>query len=83
MKVGNLVGKLEFTDDQLQQTQRGLDAAGVSMPQFGGLGKALAKEMNVEPEPEPAGAWFSPDAWQGLGLPAPIRKLLANQPRRD
>ena len=23
------------------------------MPQFGGLGKALAKEMNVEPEPEP------------------------------
>ncbi|KDN47975.1 hypothetical protein K437DRAFT_273559 [Tilletiaria anomala UBC 951] len=53
IKVGNLIGKLEFTDDQLQQTQRGLDAAGVSMPQFGGLGKALAKEMNVEPEPEP------------------------------
>ena len=53
LKVGNLVGKLEFTDDQLQQTQRGLDAAGVSMPQFGGLGKALAKEMNEEPEPEP------------------------------
>ncbi len=52
-KVGNLVGKLEFTDDQLQQTQRGLDAAGVSMPQFGALGSKLAKEMNVEPEPEP------------------------------
>lgn len=52
-KVGNLVGKLEFSDDQLQQTQRGLDAAGVAMPSFGGLGKALAKEMNEEPEPEP------------------------------
>lgn len=23
------------------------------MPSFGGVGKALAKEMNVEPEPEP------------------------------
>ncbi|EPQ27617.1 uncharacterized protein PFL1_04755 [Pseudozyma flocculosa PF-1] len=53
LKVGNLIGKLEFTDDQLQQTQKGLDAAGVAMPSFGGVGKALAKEMNVEPEPEP------------------------------
>ena len=23
-----------------------------------------------------AGAWFSPDAWPGLGLPAPVRRLL-------
>ncbi|CAD6886832.1 unnamed protein product [Tilletia controversa] len=53
LKVGNLLGKLEFTDAQLQQTQRGLDAAGVAMPSFGAIGKALAKEMNVEPEPEP------------------------------
>ncbi|KAN0064164.1 iqgap-related protein [Thecaphora frezii] len=53
LKVGNLIGKLEFTDDQLQQTQKGLDAAGVPMPSFGGVGRALAKEMNVEPEPEP------------------------------
>lgn len=53
LKVGNLVGKLEFTDDQLQQTQRGLDATGVTMPSFGGVGRALATEMNVEPEPEP------------------------------
>jgi hypothetical protein len=47
------VGNLQFTDDQLQQTQRGLDAAGIAMPKFGALGKTLAKEMNVEPEPEP------------------------------
>lgn len=53
IKVGNLVGKLEFSDDQLQKTQRGLDAAGVAMPSFGAVGKTLAKEMNVEPEPEP------------------------------
>uniref|UniRef100_V5GQG5 GTPase activating protein n=2 Tax=Kalmanozyma brasiliensis (strain GHG001) TaxID=1365824 RepID=V5GQG5_KALBG len=52
-KVGNLIGKLEFTDDQLQKTQKGLDASGVAMPSFGGVGKALAKEMNMEPEPEP------------------------------
>lgn len=26
-----------------------------------------------------AGAWFSPAAWPGLGLPAPIRKLLAQE----
>jgi A/G-specific adenine glycosylase len=24
----------------------------------------------------PSGAWFGPDAWPALGLPAPIRKLL-------
>ena len=53
LKVGNLVGKLEFTDDQLQKTQRGLDAAGVAMPSFGAVGRTLAKEMNEEPEPEP------------------------------
>lgn len=32
---------------------------------------------------EPAGAWFAPDTWQGLGLPAPIRKLLTNQAGKD
>lgn len=53
LKVGNLVGKLEFTDDQLQKTQRGLDAAGVAMPSFGAVGRNLAKEMNEEPELEP------------------------------
>lgn len=53
IKVGNLIGKLEFSDDQLQKTQRGLDAAGVAMPSFGAVGKTLAKEMNVEPELEP------------------------------
>jgi len=38
-----------------------------------GAGQALPKAMVSEERP---GAWFSPDAWPGLGLPAPIRKLL-------
>ncbi|KAG8842212.1 hypothetical protein FRB96_005929 [Tulasnella sp. 330] len=50
-RIGNLVGQLQFSDDQLQQTQKGL--TGVSMPNFRGVGKDLAKDMNVEPEPEP------------------------------
>ena len=29
--------------------------------------------------PVPAGAWFALDAWPGLGLPAPIRKLFQNE----
>ena len=28
----------------------------------------------------PRGAWFAWDAWPGLGLPAPVRKLLAESP---
>jgi A/G-specific adenine glycosylase len=27
-----------------------------------------------------SGSWFLPEAWQALGLPAPIRKLLENDP---
>ena len=30
-------------------------------------------------KPEIPGAWFAPDAWPALGLPAPIRKLLARE----
>ncbi|MFZ2294382.1 MAG: A/G-specific adenine glycosylase [Polaromonas sp.] len=37
-------------------------------------GQAMPQAMVSEARP---GAWFSPDAWPGLGLPAPIRKLLA------
>lgn len=51
-RIGNLVGRLQFTDDQLQQTQRGLKAAGVPMPNFGDIGRELAKEINEEVEQE-------------------------------
>ncbi|KAI0327762.1 hypothetical protein GY45DRAFT_1256320 [Cubamyces sp. BRFM 1775] len=52
-RIGNLVGQLQFSDDQLQKTQRGLKEAGVPMPNFGNVGKELAKEINEEPEEEP------------------------------
>lgn len=52
-KIGNLVGKIDFTDEELTNKQKGLDAAGVAMPSFGNIGRQLAKEINEEPEPEP------------------------------
>jgi A/G-specific adenine glycosylase len=35
--------------------------------------QTLANELTTQ---ERAGAWFGPTAWQALGLPAPVRKLL-------
>jgi hypothetical protein len=51
-RIGNLIGQLQFSDDQLTKTQKGLKDAGVSMPNFGNVGKELAKEINEEPEVE-------------------------------
>ncbi|KAF9476454.1 hypothetical protein BDN70DRAFT_951286 [Pholiota conissans] len=51
-RIGNLLGQLHFSDDQLQQTQKGLKEAGVAMPNFGNVGRELAKEINEEPEVE-------------------------------
>lgn len=48
--MGNLIGRLEFSDDQLRTTQKGLNDAGVAMPNFGNVGKELAKEINEDPE---------------------------------
>ena len=52
-RISNLVGKIDFTDEELQRKQRGLDAAGVTLPSFGNIGRQLAREINEEPEPEP------------------------------
>jgi hypothetical protein len=49
-RIGNLLGRLQFSDDQLQRTQKGLKDAGVAMPNFGNVGRELAKEINEEPE---------------------------------
>ncbi|KAI6035361.1 ras GTPase-activating protein [Pisolithus orientalis] len=51
-RIGNLVGQLQFSDDQLQQTQKGLNDAGITMPNFGDVGRELAKEINEDPEVE-------------------------------
>ncbi|KAL4081851.1 hypothetical protein V8B97DRAFT_1925744 [Scleroderma yunnanense] len=50
--IGNLVGQLQFSDDQLQKTQKGLNDAGITMPNFGDVGRELAKEINEDPEVE-------------------------------
>ncbi|KAJ7781245.1 ras GTPase-activating protein [Mycena metata] len=52
-RIGNLLGHLKFSDDQLQRTQKGLKDAGVAMPNFGNVGNELAREINEEPEEEP------------------------------
>ncbi|KAK9474066.1 uncharacterized protein V1510DRAFT_374331 [Dipodascopsis tothii] len=43
-EIGNLVGKLHFTDDEIRDTQRGLDAAGISLPNFKGMNKHFDDE---------------------------------------
>ncbi|KAF7288236.1 RAS GTPase-activating protein [Mycena chlorophos] len=52
-RIGNLIGRLEFSEDQLARTQKGLKDAGVLMPNFGGVGKELAREINEEELDEP------------------------------
>lgn len=49
-RIGNLLGRLQFSDDQLRKTQKGLKDAGVAMPNFGNVGADLAKEINEEPD---------------------------------
>ncbi|KIK48850.1 hypothetical protein CY34DRAFT_797634 [Suillus luteus UH-Slu-Lm8-n1] len=51
--IGDLLGQLQFSDDQLQKTQKGLTDAGIPMPNFGNVGRELAKEINEEPDPPP------------------------------
>ncbi|TRM67597.1 hypothetical protein BD626DRAFT_395296 [Schizophyllum amplum] len=49
-RIGNLLGQLQFSDEQLQQTHKGLKDSGVPMPNFGNIGREL---FNEEPEEEP------------------------------
>jgi len=51
-RIGNLLGRLEFSDDQLQRKDKDLNTAGVAMPNFVNVGRELAKEINEEPEVE-------------------------------
>ena len=37
----------------------------------------VAARLPARPIPQREGSWFSVDQWPSLGLPAPIRKLLA------
>lgn len=49
-RIGNLVGQLQFEDHELEAVQKGLDKAGISMPNFSGMGANFGEP---EPEPEP------------------------------
>ncbi|MCJ1311085.1 hypothetical protein MMC25_004755 [Agyrium rufum] len=50
-RIGNLVGQLQFEDHELEEVQKGLDKAGVSMPSFSGMGASFGAEPEPEPEP--------------------------------
>lgn len=50
-RIGNLVGQLEFEHHELEEMQKGLDKAGVSMPSFAGMGATFGAEPEPEPEP--------------------------------
>ena len=52
-RIGNLVGQLEFDHHDLEQTQKGLDRAGVNMPSFAGMGASFGAEPDPEPKSEP------------------------------
>ncbi|KAH0562813.1 hypothetical protein GP486_002564 [Trichoglossum hirsutum] len=50
-RIGNLVGELEFEHHELEEMQKGLDKAGVSMPSFSGMSANFGAEPEPEPEP--------------------------------
>ena len=52
-RIGNLVGQLEFEHHELEEMQKGLDKAGVTMPSFSGMGASFGAEPEPEPEVEP------------------------------
>ncbi|KAI9651827.1 MAG: hypothetical protein M1829_002132 [Trizodia sp. TS-e1964] len=52
-RIGNLVGQLQFEHHELEEMQRGLDKAGVSMPSFSGVGANFGAEPEPELLPEP------------------------------
>ncbi|KAL8763913.1 MAG: hypothetical protein Q9184_000356 [Pyrenodesmia sp. 2 TL-2023] len=51
-RIGNLVGQLEFEHHELEEMQKGLDKAGVSMPSFSGMSASFGAEPEPEPEAE-------------------------------
>lgn len=52
-RIGNLVGQLEFEHHELEEMQKGLDKAGISMPSFAGMDANFAAHPEPPPDPEP------------------------------
>ena len=51
-RIKNLVGKLDFTEEELQKTEDSLKEAGVSLPQFSNVEGVLALELQEDNESE-------------------------------
>jgi len=43
-RIGNLVGQLQFEDHEVEAVQKGLDRAGISLPNFSGMGASFGAE---------------------------------------
>ncbi|BGP03561.1 iqgap-related protein [Rhodotorula toruloides] len=52
-RMHDLVGQIEFTDAEVGAAQKGLSDAGVRMPNFAGIGKALDKHESPPAAPPP------------------------------
>ena len=52
-RIGNLVGQLQFEHHELEEMQKGLDKAGISMPSFAGMEVSFAADPVPQLEPEP------------------------------
>lgn len=52
-RIGNLVGQLEFEHHELEEMQKGLDKAGISMPSFAGMDANFTARPEPVPDPVP------------------------------
>ncbi|CEP08000.1 hypothetical protein [Parasitella parasitica] len=50
--IKNLLGQLQFTNEELSATQRHLDMSGIAMPNFMNVGSSLRKELNEQNDEE-------------------------------
>ncbi|KAK4049279.1 iqgap- protein [Microbotryomycetes sp. JL201] len=85
-RMNDLVGQVEFTDAEMQATEKGLD--GVRMPNFRGIGQALDKHdksvsQPVETEQERSERRLRENERHIVGLQACARGLLARRRVQD
>lgn len=74
--INNLVGKLTFTDEQLDATSKALDESGISMPAFHNIGNALAKEMNELTDEQKRQMWYEENEDKVIVAQNTIRAIL-------
>ncbi|GAA5901502.1 Iqg1p [Sporobolomyces salmoneus] len=78
--MNDLVGRIEFTEDELGATQQGLDKSGVRMPNFAGLNKAMDRHETPPETPEQRQQRELAAATEGvIGLQAVSRGALSRK----